>query len=107
MHSVFCLPEPSADSLQTVYTSHLSTAFSVNKFTDALLKNIPNIVSCVIFMLQEVTRHLKHSPNRPLFTFCIRDLSKVRQMYVLPTEIFLCDTFVGFLKTRAHKPQKY
>ncbi len=78
-YSVFCFPEPSSDSLQTVYTSHLFTALAADKFSDALLKNIPNIVSCVLFMFQEITSNLKQSPNKPLFTFCIRDLSKVLQ----------------------------
>lgn len=81
-YSLLALPQPSTRSLQHIYQVQLGRFFQEGEFMPEVLECLFPLVSAAIAVYYRMGSTMLPTPTKSHYTFNIRDVSKVRNVYI-------------------------
>ncbi len=83
--SMFCVPEPTEETLRYIFESILMGFLQAAGFSDAVKKSGTIAVAAAIDLYTSISKSLKPTPSKFHYIYNLRDLSKVFQCMLMTT----------------------
>ena len=83
--SMFCIPDPSEDTLRYIFENILVRFLQTANFPDSVKKIGTTVVAAAIDLYSSISNYLKPTPSKFHYTYNLRDLSKLFQCMLMTT----------------------